>query len=260
MQPVFCFSVGRSGSTLLLRLLNSHEDFALSGEHAGFLKPLLHEIDRMQQDPVRGHLLKGYEERQSGDEVFSPWRQNHPPEHFVATTARYIQDTFEQPGKVWGFKETRYKAPEVEVFQKIFPDAHYVLLVRDPLEHTLSAMFAFFRDVPAEDDDALVIADKRLRNWIKTYEAHKPVFENQVIVTYEDLAAGPEGISAVFRQLGHEPPSADQIDNVLNAKLGSSFVKRRKARQRKEATTALITDRSEFYPRAVELYEELKQS
>ena len=256
---MFCFSVGRSGSTLLLRILNAHDDISLCGEHAGFLKPLLHSIDELGTDPAAKNMQKGYTESDVDEQLFSPWRQNHPPEHFVQATAKYMQECFEEPGKVWGFKETRYKAPEVKILQKIVPDAHYVLLARNPVDHTVSSLFAFGRAVPDDDAGVLELADKRLANWIRTYEDHLPLFENSITVLYEDLVSSSTARDNLFARLGHRPPRPDQLDAVLNEKVGSSYTGRLKARRRKKSTTALIETRSELYPQAMALYAQLQQ-
>ena len=204
-------------------------------------------------------MQKGYTESHLAEQVFSPWRQNHPPEHFVNATAKYMRECFEEPGKVWGFKETRYKAPEVEILQKIVPEAHYVLLARNPVDHTVSSLFAFGREVPEDDEGVLELADKRLRNWIRTYEAHLPLFENGITVLYEDLVSSAAARDDLFTRLGHGPPRPGQLDPVLKEKVGSSYTGRMKARKRRKGTKKLIEDQSELYPQAMELYAQLQQ-
>lgn len=50
-QPVFVLSAGRSGSTLLQKLLNSSQELVIWGEHMGILRHLARAMDDIKRTP-----------------------------------------------------------------------------------------------------------------------------------------------------------------------------------------------------------------
>ena len=142
-QPVFAFTVHRSGGTLLGRLLNCHPDLVVWGEHSGLVENLA-QIDfllKKNQELLRWQSgddawLKNF----ASDPVFrsthmQPWTMPPHLEEARTHARQMIRGIFTQylrPDQRWGFKEIRYQRPYMaDYLLELFPDARFVLLSRD---------------------------------------------------------------------------------------------------------------------------------
>lgn len=146
-RPVFIFAIHRSGSTLLTRMLNCHPDLVIWGEHAGFINKLadadslirscsdvLHE----QSDEELNRYVVFDKDCQ---QEFSPWMNPFAASEFGERCRDLLLAMYSRghAGKRWGFKEIRYHRPLVAAFlQRLFPEARFILLVRDPIELCIS--------------------------------------------------------------------------------------------------------------------------
>jgi hypothetical protein len=135
--PLLVLGAGlRCGSTLLQRLLSSHPDVLIWGEHAGQLQPVLAAIARMRMwADTNGRRAR--EEFAAGG--YQSFMANLTPEPAQIDEAmrRFIQVLFVDPARelgrsVWGFKEVRYGLPEAQAFQRLFPKVRVIHVVRDP--------------------------------------------------------------------------------------------------------------------------------
>jgi hypothetical protein len=146
--PVFVFTMHRSGSTLLGRLLNSHPDLVVWGEHSGIINKLA-ELDfaiknnlDMQPKMEKDWFKKFTSDADFRSSVFDPWTA--PPQQAISRThaRKMIFDLFGAnlaPGQRWGFKEIRYHRPYVaQYLANLFPQAKFVLLKRDTVDATVS--------------------------------------------------------------------------------------------------------------------------
>ena len=107
-----------------------------------------------------------------------------------------------------------------------FPDARFVLLVRNPVEAicSLLSMLAAFRssqgiesatlEHPARDDEAVNFALDCYRNAFRAFENLPP--SCYLIVRYEDLVASPKGtVERIYQQFG--VPITDAFRQTLEA-------------------------------------------
>jgi sulfotransferase family protein len=132
---VFC-SGQRSGSTLLQRLLSSHPEVLIWGEHGGKVGEVLAAADgllawsdELGQDARDDYAQRGY---QSFMANLSPDR-----DRIVAALRRFFHVLYAEPAAalgrpVWGIKEVRYGLAEARQLHRVFPDLAVMLLVRDP--------------------------------------------------------------------------------------------------------------------------------
>lgn len=182
-SPIFVLSAGRSGSTLVQRLLNSYPDVLISGEHRGFLKDVANGYFR---------LIEG---RQGATEVFSATgiggpeqlQQLKDPTQWQAwmnffnagdvreTYRQFVRRFFRHPhqadGESWGFKEIRYGGDDrvIEFLSQLFPDAIFVFLSRHGFDTLSSQLSAFeqgrrlIRNVPSPAQL------RRCRTWSRQY-------------------------------------------------------------------------------------------
>lgn len=126
----------RSGSTLIQRLLNSHPDVLVWGEHYGVLGPV---FDAM--------TYLGHWDREFG-QVARDEFDKHAHQGWIATllpgteavegaTRSYVLSLFARPAEAlnrsrWGFKEVRYGTGLLSGFRTLFPDTRVVHITRDP--------------------------------------------------------------------------------------------------------------------------------
>lgn len=274
-RPVFVASMGRSGSTLLQRLLNVHPELTIWGEHGGFLKGLLDSYAVTLHDANRDNLIDGYDNRASviGELVekdkFKPWVSPFRPVDLQDRLRELMVDLFTNsltPDIRWGFKEIRYSKNEIAPLMEMFPHAHLVILARDLDGYSMSRFFAFGNtDFDLESDDGRTQASTKLgqmrHGWMTRYrgllEVRDQFPDRTSLVSYSDLAPGSKRPAQLFDELGEKLPSTDAIEAVLGAKTGSSFRFNEAARANSARLQDLLSeadyDRDEYSRLATEL-------
>lgn len=126
----------RSGSTLLQRLLSSHPDVLIWGEHGGKIGELLAAAEGL----LAWSDGYGRDARAELDwNGYQGWLANMSPdrERVVAALRRFFHVLYAEPATalgrpIWGLKEVRYGLVEARRLYRAFPDLAVVLLVRDP--------------------------------------------------------------------------------------------------------------------------------
>jgi hypothetical protein len=136
-SPLLVLGSGhRSGSTLVQRVLSSHPEVLIWGEHGGWLgllleagEALLSWSDEYGQDAREEFAHDGYQS----------WMANLTPErdHVGAALRDFVQSLYGDPAAelgrpVWGFKEVRYSIEDARRLHRLFPGLAVVLVVRDP--------------------------------------------------------------------------------------------------------------------------------
>lgn len=253
--------MGRSGSTLLQRLLNVHPDLTIWGEHGGFLKGLAESYRLASIEPShREQLEGGFEHRHTvigkldEHDKFRPWVSPFHPDSIGERIHDFIIDTFTAgltPEIRWGFKEIRYSAAELRRLMELFPQAHLVVLARDVSGYAKSRFFAFGQtnfDLQSADGvaDATAKIDAMVDGWMKRYTGLLDLADEQrertSLVAYSDLASGNDRISRVFDELGETRPAELELEQVLQAKAGSSFRWNEAARENRDRLDDVIAN------------------
>lgn len=221
--PVFLLAGGgRTGSTLIQRLIVSTGRVLVWGEHGGFLLPQLAALieqtgqwvadvygDRMREDFLAG----------TGD----GWIANMNPvqsafqsgirgflDHSLGATAHAMG----YPR--WGFKEIRYGAAEALLLQALYPGARFVLLVRNPVSclRSIKAMGWYGSDF--RSDPAIFLGQ-----WAKITAGLMdvlPLLGNACFLRYEDAVSDPDAtIDRMGAVIGVPASSFDRtvLDSVL---------------------------------------------
>jgi hypothetical protein len=135
--PILVLGAGqRCGSTLLQRLLCSHPDVFIWGEHDGGLRDLLSvgaRLRRWSDGPGR----RGRDLFDRGG--YQSFMANMTPgeEPIDAALRAFVEALFAEPARargrsVWGFKEVRYGAAEIAGLHRLFPGLAVVFVIRDP--------------------------------------------------------------------------------------------------------------------------------
>jgi Sulfotransferase family len=198
VQPLFIFSISRSGSTLLQRIVGAHEAVATSSE-PWILLPLLGPLKKDIRPFGRWHSLTA-----TGVENFSGTLDGGP-----AAFRREMLDTALRLYRGAAHRGERYfldKTPPylylVEEIIELFDSARFVFLWRNPLSVIASCV------------DTWEGGDWRMRNYrgdlfdglpilTRAYERYK----DQVFsIRYEDFVAGEdsEALPRLFQYLGLE--------------------------------------------------------
>lgn len=157
-RPVFVLSTGRSGSTLVQRLLNCHKDLVVWGEHHGFLQGIAEALTQMA-DPNNILYPKTPEENE-GPQLLLPTLQNPGKQlewsnpwslaEFKVQARSFIESYFAsrlEPGQRWGFKEIRYnKLSVMRGLRNLYPDGRFVFVKRGTVEVVRSKVMSFIKE------------------------------------------------------------------------------------------------------------------
>lgn len=226
---VFVVTYGRSGSTLMQKLLNSIDGYCIRGENNNALMPLCRSIWNVQQEQNftmrREALAKAPAQRkdfmrsilQTADD---PWygAELVDPDDY----ARTLMDSFVRsilhppPGtRVAGFKDIHfYKdrnffAKQMNHMLQYFPNSRIIFQTRDLQQVARSG---WWKTMPAAKVvESLTVADQLYRDFGSSND-------RCMLFDYAAFADGIEGVRPIFDFLG-EDMDTDKVQGVLQKKL-----------------------------------------
>lgn len=147
---------GRSGTTLVQRLLNSYQDIMIWGEHQGSLKALSESyfslVDSKSMNTYSYPLHKKLSNKSSADfknpEIWQAWINWFEKDDVTDIFKHTVESLFkanDSSAETVGFKEIRYaETPEVlEFLNRILPKLKIICVVRDPLNNVESQVNTF---------------------------------------------------------------------------------------------------------------------
>lgn len=225
VTPLFVLGSGRSGTTLLQRILNSHKEICVWGEHDGFLVHIAYAyykfFDKRFYNNVIAPNRRGVDINAHVDKIKNPshwpaW-ENWLTEDDVRKHFRNFLESFFNPAGVdasfCGFKEISYGAQDrvLDLLKDIFPDAKFIFIVRNPRDTILSQIRMF------HDGDKKNF-DKMARFWVLQNEEYlrfnteNP--NNSLLIKYEDLVFDNDTVlNKLFSFLGLEcsPQQSEMI-------------------------------------------------
>jgi hypothetical protein len=194
--PIAIFASGhRCGSTLVQRLLNSHPEVRIWGEHWGL---------------VNGLLELGSKWRWWGEQSFATdsrealvqdgtaaWMPNLMPggDPSVEAVRAFLHTMFARPAEAegrsrWGFKEVRYGAPTARMLREVYPGLRVLHLTRSPAS-VLASLDAW------EQEGLFSRADtqRAIGFWRSINESMLELRGEPWVlaVRYEDVVADPPG-------------------------------------------------------------------
>lgn len=137
--PIFIFgSAQRCGSTLLQRLLCTHPDILIWGEHDGVLTNIFAQFERLDEwNALFGHHYEKYLESGVAQNFIA--NMNPPVDVAVEAQIQLIRSYWQEPaaalGKsIWGFKEVLYTANIALTLKRLFPNSKVIQITRHPFK------------------------------------------------------------------------------------------------------------------------------
>jgi len=201
--PVFVLAGGgRTGSTLMQRLLISTGEIMIWGEHGGVL------LDALQRFVFGARQWiedgNGAEQRDSFmRQGWNAWIPSLNPEQesFLDGARAALLRTLAVPAarlgyRRWGFKEIRYNGAAVGLLKTLFPDSAIVILVRHPEAALRSIKIAtwYGKDYDARPETFL----SRWAASSSSLAACASAFGRVLVLRYEDLVGDSERVVAAL--------------------------------------------------------------
>ena len=209
--PIFLLGSGRSGTTLLMKILNSVDHVILSGEHGGFLKQIadvyfFHFTDE--------EMKKRFKNEEAPDALFTkkleykigyPWLHWYGKDTVKKNYKKFIESFFNPEmfsKKVcWGFKEIRYGINDqvMEMLIDLYPNARFIFINRDPIDVIASQLVMKEWGNLKEIINNWVIQNRYISIFYKKYR------DNCFVIKYEDIIPGDsDEFKQLFKWLGLE--------------------------------------------------------
>lgn len=224
---VIVLAQGRSGSTLLLRVLNEIEGYNICGENHGAIRKL-YEFNQLLQEttkivPKQNGRFYTYEElmnlpKYSDSYSGFEWYNVYQIESIQEKLRELIFEMFnpERKFKVWGFKEIRFGGEttkyykrfenELNFLKNLFPKTKFIFLTRD-IEQLLKS--AWWSKNP---DTSRKILEKQEIFFDKYYQNNADFCYS---ITYHDLVKNTEVLYNMYEFLG-ESFDLDKYKTVLS--------------------------------------------
>jgi hypothetical protein len=198
IKPIFVVGVHRSGTTLLRFMLSSHSKIYIPPESDFIPRFFLNYPEaKLSQENVTHYLEVIFHTYRFNEE----WQGEAPdPYNFYKNMRDYTPTAFidllyklyaEQNGAIrWGDKTPIYTS-YIDLLSKLFPDAQFIHMIRDPRDSSLS-MLERYRGREFHVD-VYFAARNWLRRTLKARQDGKILGQAQYIeIFYEDLVFQPE--------------------------------------------------------------------
>lgn len=214
----------RSGSTLLQRIFNARKKTLIWGEHRGIITKFLKIYNDVYycseySRPER----KAYFEN---NEDPNKWIPNLTPETdyvdqgiiksikcFLSTLYSQYKETHD----TIGFKEVRYSGHELQLLRKCYPEAIFILLIRNPLDT--------WKSIPPDWHEYNPIK-KFTSTWNQHTEHYLALNQNNdktFLIRFEDIIEKQTSTLTLISKIAHLP--LEKINYILSFKIGSTINK-----------------------------------
>ena len=213
---VFIVACGRSGSTLLQKILGSNERCHIVGENNNVLGALLCAYNRALK-------AKQTESNVAREDLGDPWRGIHriDPERFGRKLARVFVDELIQPpsgARIVGFKEIRY-IDDLDSFEQyldhmrhLFSSSIIIFNKRNSLD-TAKSLSSWWKSLSFEQ----IVSEVELFN--KRGEAYAGAHSSScIVVDYDKYTSDPDELRPLFARL-QLPFYPSKLQQILSVRL-----------------------------------------
>jgi hypothetical protein len=175
-NPVIILTTGRSGSTLLQKLLNTNPELVIWGEHAGILNPMMNAYYLVENnDWIKDDLAKGawmlQPTRPIDPDRWTAWDGPFSKAEFYRSLKKFTDSLFCEnvPSQMrWGFKEIRYFDERfIDFMLTLYPGAKFIVLMRNPVSSCVSFATSMLLKESAQTDSYLSKAESVAKNQVK---------------------------------------------------------------------------------------------
>lgn len=215
LSPVFIFSsAGRTGSTLLQRLLISTHEIMIWGEHDGAMvaaaSQLLRRLRAWRELTGGPHQQEAF--ARHGHDAWIP-NLTPPIEAFIdGLRALFTESMGAEARRLgyprWGFKEIRHDGNDALLLKTLFPDARFIYSVRHPADALRSLKSTGWYGLHCGSDPVRFASI-----WTTSVQSllqSAPRLGQVLIVRYEDIVADPQVVvDAMATHVGIAPERFD---------------------------------------------------
>jgi hypothetical protein len=234
-SPILLLSSGRTGSTLIQRIINTSENIVMWGEHNGMLSGIarsyfnilyskpINDFHYSRLDEISPSLIEhSYSEYNKVINWLNSFDKIKTKELYQSFIFSLLnQEIRINEHQKWGFKEICYTNQDrtVDMFFDLFPETKIIFSIRNPLDEILSMMFAFYSEAAREsaftnnDIDRLIVDIHKFAQRINIYltsfvQWRQELGSNSIIIRYEDLIEQKkETTSNLFKFLDEDIPT-----------------------------------------------------
>ncbi len=227
--PIFELGAGRSGTTLLQRILNSHNNVFVWGEHGGFLKEIADSYFMNFENPIITKCLS-LDKKLFLRECLrlknprrNPYWTNYYDLDTLKNNYRNFIESFFKPNLLkhshWGFKEIRYGINDrvLDMLIDLYPYARFIFIIRDPFYVLRSQVIAWrSKKITNEHISFWNIQNKFFLKFCKKHP------QNCFMIKYEDLILKEsDKLEELFNWLGFTISEVQY--KILNIQINSKF-------------------------------------
>lgn len=243
--PIFILGAGRSGTTLIQRLLNSYDDIMIWGEHGGFLKDAAASFFKLLENRgCREYLfaktaneppltLEGVLQKKDAND-WQAWTNWIKESDVHAMFRQHVESFFRPPVMgnefIWGFKEIRYGKQDrvIEFLSRLYPDAVFVFISRNGYDTVASQLKTFWNVGRLRRALAFRKVYLTGKDWSEhnhhLLEWHSSGKLRSFWVRYEDLTRSLEVLNPLLATLGKTVESRQQAVLEMENGRGSPFL------------------------------------
>lgn len=214
-EVILLCCTGRSGSTTMMRILNTLPDSNICGENWGALTPLLQfwkSVNNIIDDPQ--HFGVSYTEM-IVQEIKPCWYNSFDKEMVQTHLKTLIRSLFQKnniTSRVWGCKEIRYMMGEIElmpVMRELFPSLRVIVHLREDVH--AQAKSGWWADQKNASEKLAVVNDK-----MRKFQEENPDF---VYLSTFDTMLNLDSHRSLFAFLGHsEDFNEETVRTILDRK------------------------------------------
>jgi len=217
ITPIFIFSMPRSGSTLLQKILMSHENISSHAEPWFLLNMAsMYKYKNVKSDFAYSALHVAVE-----DMINSFENKEEDLYKYIREFALNVYQNLSDENSIYFIDKTPRYFLIIDFIAKVFPDAKFIFLTRDPLDTIVSYITSFNHNTIASFDQYDTDFNIGFKAIANGYEKYK---YRSILVNYEKLVTNNKEkiVSDIFEYLNIENDKS-VLENFSNQNLNGSM-------------------------------------